>query len=69
MREESRKRLEEQYNEVVVKAVKEFRESAKYSKDEKITEEMLKYKMYKVENIAMRKAIPSRVLKEAILKS
>lgn len=65
----TKEELMKEYREHVDKAVKKFREEIKVPEGEKITEEYLNKKDYKIKEIAIKKSIPSRELKEAILNS
>lgn len=63
----TKERLEREYRDNINKAVKRFRKEAGFTEDEILTEEKIKYKEYKLNNIALHESIPKKVLKEAIL--
>lgn len=67
--ETSKERLEREYRDNINKAVKRFRKEAGFTEDEVLTEEKIKYKEYKLKNIALHESIASNVLREAILKN
>lgn len=50
------------------KVVEQYRKAAKFSLEEELTEEKLKNEDWRIKNIAMRAAIPSSALREALLK-
>lgn len=50
------------------KVVEQYRKAAKFSLDEELTEEKLKNEDWRIKNIAMRAAVPSSALREALLK-
>lgn len=49
------------------KVVERYRKAAKFSLDEELTEEKLKNEGWRIKNIAMKAAVPSSALKEALL--